>query len=132
MAEPTQAMIAYMTDFQFIGIAARSVGLTRNSRPRLGMLASLDHTTHYYPLPPDFDPSTPLLHVMESAIADVASGRGVVRGLLYTQDGVLVAATAQEGVVRADFGGGKAERGLVEGGGVGDTDEPSKGVKAKL
>jgi acyl-CoA thioesterase 8 len=123
-------MIAYMTDFQFIGTASRSVGLSRTSSPRLGMLASLDHTTHFYPLPPDFDPATPLLHVMESAIADVRSGRGLVRGTLYTPQGVMVAATLQEGVVRADLG--KAERRLVEGGGVVDVDDHKKGAKAKL
>ncbi len=57
---------------------------------------------------------------MDSPLTDVASGRGVVRGLLYTADGVLVATTLQEGVVRADLG--KGERGVVEGGGVGDED----------
>lgn len=72
--------------------------------------ASLDHTTHYYALPDDFDPSAPLLHIMESVMVDVASGRGFVRGLLYTDKGVLVAATSQEGVVRADFGGGMRPR----------------------
>lgn len=125
-----QAMIAYMTDFQFIGTAALSVGLTRISTPRLGMLASLDHTTHFYPLPPDFDPSAPLLHVMHVNIADVTAGRGVVRGLLYTAGGVLLAVTSQEGVVRADLG--KEVRGLVENGGMGDEVERGKDVKAKL
>lgn len=126
----SQAMIAYMSDFQYIGVASRSVGLTRISKPRLGMLASLDHATHFYPIPPDFDPSSPILHVMEAAIVDVPSGRGVVRGLIYSQNGVLLAMTSQEGVVRADLG--KAERGLVEGRGVGEEDEAKAAVKAKL
>lgn len=68
--------------------------------------ASLDHTTHYYPFPADFDASAPLLHIMESAAVDIASGRGLVRGLVYTEKGTLVAATSQEGVIRADFGEG--------------------------
>jgi acyl-CoA thioesterase 8 len=73
-----------------------------------------------------------MLHVMDSPLTDVASGRGVVRGLLYTADGLLVATTFQEGVVRADLGG-KKEKGLVEGGGVGDEEELGvKSVKAKL
>lgn len=97
-------MIAYITDLQFIGTAAQSVGLTWTSSPRLGMLASLDHTTHFYPLPDDFKPGDPMLHVMESVAADVAAGRGLVRGVLYDKNGRLLAATSQEGVVRANFG----------------------------
>jgi acyl-CoA thioesterase 8 len=121
-----------MTDFQFIGTAARALGLTRTSTPRLGMLASLDHSVHYYPIPLDFDPREPLLHVMESSIADVGPGRGVVRGLLYTRQGRILAATGQEGVVRADLGRG--ERGLVEGGGMGgdDAKEDAITTRAKL
>ena len=121
-------MIAYMTDFQFIGTAARSVGLTQSSTPRLGMLATLDHSTHFYPF--SWDVREPLLHVMETEAVDVAAGRGLVRGLVYTSKGELVAGTLQEGVVRADFGSREA-KGLVEGGGVGDVEEEGK-VKAKL
>lgn len=118
-----------MTDFQFIGTAARAVGLTSASSPRLGMLASLDHTTHYYPFPPDFDASKPMLHVMEAGITDVNTGRGFVRGLLYAEDGTLVAVTSQEGVVRADNSMMK-ERGVTEGGGFEGGAE--REVKAKL
>lgn len=109
-------MIGYTTDFQYIGTAARSIGLTSASTPRLGMLATLDHTTHYYPFPEDFDASQPMLHVMQTTIADVDSGRGMVRGLVYTQKGELIAVTSQEGVVRADMRG-LGERGVTEGGG---------------
>jgi acyl-CoA thioesterase 8 len=126
-------MIAYMTDFQFIGTASRALGLTRSSKPRLGMLASLDHAVHYYPIPSDFDPRQPLLHIMESPVADVVPGRGVVRGLVYTQQGKLLAVTHQEGVVRADLG--REARGLVEGGVVGGDDDKEKQgdrVKSKL
>ncbi|WWD19170.1 acyl-CoA thioesterase II [Kwoniella shandongensis] len=133
--ETVKAMIAYMTDFQFIGTASRSVGLHQSSTPRLGMLASLDHSIHFYPFPSNFDPSAPLLHVMESQVVDVASGRGTVKGYVYTQDGVLVAVTSQEGVVRADLRGLEA-KGLVEGGAVEDDESERKGkrktVKAKL
>jgi acyl-CoA thioesterase 8 len=125
-----QAMIAYISDFQFIGTASRAVGLTRVSTPRLGMLASLDHSTHFYPLPDNFDPSSPILHVMEGVITCVASGRGVVRGLIYTEDGVLIATTLQEGVVRADTRG-KKERGLVEGRGLGEEGEADDKVKVE-
>ena len=122
-------MIGYMTDFQFIGTAARAVGLTSASSPRLGMLASLDHTTHYYPFPPGFDASKPMLHVMEAGITDVNTGRGFVRGLLYAEDGTLIAVTSQEGVVRADNSMMK-ERGVTEGGGFEGGAE--RDVKAKL
>ena len=90
-----------MTDFQLIGTAARTVGLSGNSTPRLGMMASLDHSMHFYPLPESFDPSAPLLHAMEATAVDIAAGRGVTRAVLYTEDGHLVASTAQEGVIRA-------------------------------
>ncbi|WVF67535.1 acyl-CoA thioesterase II [Kwoniella sp. CBS 6097] len=130
--ETIKAMIAYMTDFQFIGTASRSVGLHQGSTPRLGMLASLDHTIHFYPFPDDFDPAAPLLHVMESQAVDVASGRGVVQGRVYTSQGALIAVTSQEGVVRADLKGLVA-KGLVEGGAVGEEEkEPTAPVKAKL
>ncbi|WWC71433.1 acyl-CoA thioesterase II [Kwoniella pini CBS 10737] len=130
--ETVKAMIAYMTDFQFIGTASRSVGLHQSSSPRIGMLASLDHSIHFYPFPDDFDPSAPLLHVMESQSVNVGSGRGVVQGSVYTQEGILIAVTAQEGVVRADLRGLEA-RGLIEGGAVGeDKEEGLKKREAKL
>ncbi|WWC90509.1 acyl-CoA thioesterase II [Kwoniella dendrophila CBS 6074] len=121
--ETAKAMIAYMTDFQFIGTASRSVGLHQSSNPRIGMLASLDHTIHFYPIPPDFDISTePILHVMESQSVNVSSGRGVVQGRVYTQKGILIAVTSQEGVVRADLRGLEA-KGLIEGGITVEDDE---------
>jgi hypothetical protein len=35
-----QCILAYISDFQFIGSAAQSVGLSHTSQPRLGMLVS--------------------------------------------------------------------------------------------
>ena len=96
-----QCVIACISDFQFIGTAARRLGLTAISNPRLGMLASLDHSIYFYPLPRDFDPSAPLLHVIEAVVVDTEPGRGVVRGRIYTDKGELIAVTMQEGVVRA-------------------------------
>lgn len=40
-ADAPQALIGFMTDFQFIGTGARSVGLSGTSQPRLGMMVSL-------------------------------------------------------------------------------------------
>lgn len=128
--ETVKAMIAYMSDFQFIGTTARSVGLNQNSNPRLGMLASLDHAIHFYPFPDTFDPSAPLLHVMEAQAANLSSGRGIARGRIYTPDGHLIAATGQEGVVRAEGKGGK-RKGLIEGG-MDEADVRKNDAKAKL
>ncbi|ODN90780.1 acyl-CoA thioesterase II [Cryptococcus wingfieldii CBS 7118] len=126
--ETVKAMISYISDFQFIGTAARSVGMNQNSTPRLGMLASLDHAIHFYPFPSNFDPAAPLLHVMESQSVNLSSGRGLARGRIYTWDGVLIATTGQEGVTRANVKG-KQTKGAIEGGMV-DVDVSK--VKAKL
>lgn len=96
-----RAMIGYMTDSQAIATPGRTIGLSATSDPRLGMVATIDHTIHFYPLPPDYDGSQPVLHIMEAQVVDLASGRGHMVGRVYTQDGVLIATTSQEGVVRA-------------------------------
>jgi sugar (pentulose or hexulose) kinase len=70
---------------------------------------------------------------MDSPLVSIDAGRGVVRGLLYTERGELVAVTSQEGVVRAERGRAEADaRGLVEGGGAEEGDEENETVKAKL
>lgn len=123
-----------MTDFQFIGVTARSLGLTRSSTPKLSMLASLDHNIHFYPLPADFNIADPLLYVVDCPVSDIAASRGLARGLLYTHKGQLVAVTHQEGVVRAEING-KKESGLVEQGVVAGDEQPGKkgkGPRAKL
>ncbi|ORX38404.1 thioesterase-like superfamily-domain-containing protein [Kockovaella imperatae] len=99
--EEHKCIIACISDFQFIGAAARRIGLTAISKPPLGMLTSLDHTIYFYPFPKNLDPSAPLLHVIEAIIVDVQPGRGVVQGRIYTETGELIAVTIQEGVVRA-------------------------------
>ena len=124
--ELAKAMIGYMTDFHFIGTVARAVGLTSATKPSIGMLATLDHTVTYYPFPPDFDIGQPLLHVMEAAVADVAAGRGLARGLLYDARGNLLAVTQQEGVVRAKFKDLQTEKGVMEGGGFEGNESKAK------
>ncbi|WVQ80157.1 acyl-CoA thioesterase II [Cryptococcus sp. DSM 104549] len=128
--ETIKAMIAYMSDFQFIGAAARSVGLNQTSTPRLGMLASLDHAIHFFPFPKDLDFSLPILHVMESQAVDLATGRGIARGRVYSANGHLLATTGQEGVVRANVKGKKSS-GVLEGG-MDEADVKEKKAKAKL
>ncbi|CAK9779705.1 unnamed protein product [Cutaneotrichosporon oleaginosum] len=105
-----RAMIGYMTDSQAIATPGRTIGLSATSNPRLGMVATIDHTIHFYPLPPDYDGSQPLLHIMEAQVVDLASGRGQMVGRVYTQSGVLIATTSQEGVVRARKEGVKPRR----------------------
>ncbi|KAJ1310355.1 hypothetical protein OPQ81_007093 [Rhizoctonia solani] len=97
-----KCVLAYISDLNFIGNAARSVGLHSGAAPpnRLGMISSLDHTIWYYDN--DFDCTDWLLFVTVSPRTGM--GRGVVQGRVYTQQGKLIAVVAQEGVVRADLG----------------------------
>ncbi|KAK9894195.1 Thioesterase/thiol ester dehydrase-isomerase [Cystobasidium minutum MCA 4210] len=91
-----KCVIAYASDFQFIGTAARALGLRSSREPRLAMMASLDHSLHFYH---PADASQWLLFVMEAQAA--GDGRGLVHGRIYTQDGKLAVVVQQEGVVRA-------------------------------
>ncbi|KAJ2920347.1 hypothetical protein MD484_g97, partial [Candolleomyces efflorescens] len=87
---------------------SRTLGLKRDGGgpgSRLTMTSTVDHTLWFYNN--DFDFAEWLLYVIESPRA--GSGRGVVHGRIYTQDGTLVAVAAQEGVVRADIRGPVAE-----------------------
>lgn len=99
--EMYKSMITYLTDYQLVGAATRSIGLNMSSTPQIGLIASLDHSIHFYPLPPDLDYQEPVLHVMESQVADMSSGRAVARGRVYSAKGKLLAVTCQEGVFKA-------------------------------
>ncbi|CAE6470446.1 unnamed protein product [Rhizoctonia solani] len=97
-----KCVLAYISDLNFIGNAARSAGLHSGAAPpnRLGMISSLDHAIWYYDN--DFDCTEWLLFVTVSP--RTGTGRGVVHGRVYTQKGKLIAVVTQEGVVRADLG----------------------------
>jgi acyl-CoA thioesterase-2 len=86
-------LLAYVSDFAFITTALLPHGVTGNAP---GMqVASLDHVMWFHhPLRVD----EWLLYVMDSPAASGA--RGLVRGAVYSQDGRLVASTAQEGLIR--------------------------------
>lgn len=58
-------------------------------------VASLDHSLWFHR---DFRMDQWLLHVMKSPNA--SGERGLSLGSIYTQDGKLVATTAQEGLIR--------------------------------
>ncbi|QEW20517.1 Acyl-CoA thioesterase 2 [Marinibacterium anthonyi] len=86
-------MLAYASDLYLLGSSLRPHGLTW-LQPRV-MTASLDHAMWFH-APIAFENWH--LYVMDSPRAGGA--RGFSRGSIYTQDGQLVASTAQEGLIR--------------------------------
>lgn len=86
-------LLAYASDHAFVTTALLPHGATWLSA---GMqVASLDHVMWFHR---PFRIDQWLLHVMDGPSASGA--RGLVRGRVFTQDGKLVASTAQEGVLR--------------------------------
>lgn len=86
-------LLAYASDFAFLTTAMLPHGVSWLSR---GMqVASLDHSMWFHE---DVRVDEWLLHVVDSPKAH--GGRGLVRGRVFTQDGRLVASTAQEGLIR--------------------------------
>lgn len=86
-------LLAYASDSAFITTALRPHGVTWLTP---GMqVASLDHAMWFHR---DFRADEWLLHVIDSPTA--VGARGLVRGRVFTQDGRLVASTAQEGLIR--------------------------------
>ena len=86
-------LLAYASDHSFITTALLPHGVTWLTP---GMqVASLDHVMWFHQ---PFRVDEWLLHVMDSPAAH--GGRGLVRGRVFTQDGRLVASTAQEGLIR--------------------------------
>ncbi|MEZ4462454.1 MAG: acyl-CoA thioesterase II [bacterium] len=86
-------MMAYASDFNFLSTSMFPHGVTWLTP---GMqVASLDHAMWFHR---PFRMDEWLLHVVESPSA--SGGRGLSRGRFFTQDGRLVATTAQEGLIR--------------------------------
>lgn len=88
-----QAVLAYASDFNFLGTAMRPHGVNWFSK---GMVcASLDHAMWFHrPVKAD----EWLLYSMDSPSSSGA--RGMNRGLIFAQDGTLVATDMQEGLMR--------------------------------
>ncbi len=86
-------LLAYASDYSFLTTSLLPHGVSWLTP---GMqVASLDHIMWFHrPLRVD----RWLLHVVDSPSAHGA--RGLVRGRVYSEDGVLVASTAQEGLIR--------------------------------
>lgn len=88
-----RALLAYASDHAFITTALLPHGVGWHTP---GMqVASIDHVMWFHQ---PFRADEWLLHVMESPAARGA--RGLVRGKVFTEDGRLVASTAQEGLIR--------------------------------
>ncbi len=86
-------LLAYASDFGFLTTAMRPHAVSWLTP---GMqVASLDHAMWFHQ---DFRVDQWMLHVVDSPSAH--GGRGLVRGQVFTQDGVLVASTIQEGLMR--------------------------------
>jgi acyl-CoA thioesterase II len=86
-------VLAYVSDYHLIATAMRPHGLTLGS-PGV-TVASIDHAMWFHR---SVRVDEWLLYSIESPAA--AGARGFARASLFTRDGVLVASTAQEGLLR--------------------------------
>jgi acyl-CoA thioesterase-2 len=86
-------MLAYASDFGLVTTSLYPHGQSFWT-PKM-QVASLDHAMWFHR---DFKMDDWLLYVMESPSASGA--RGFCHGKVYTRDGVLVASTTQEGLIR--------------------------------
>ena len=85
-------VFTYMSDLTLLGATVQP-HLAAGERP--AMMASLDHAMWFHR---PFRADEWLLYDQETGSA--TGGRGIARGRLYTQSGVLAASVAQEGVIR--------------------------------
>jgi len=84
------AVLAYASDYGLISTAKGHVNIQQ-----MGVIASLDHTVWFHS---PFRADEWLLYYVESNRA--ADGRGIAFGMVFQEDGTLVATVAQEAVVR--------------------------------
>lgn len=88
-----RCLLTYASDFQFLGTSLNPHGLTFMSKNL--QVASLDHAIWFHR---DFRMDEWLLYDKDSPSA--SAGRGFNRGNFFNQDGVLVASTTQEALIR--------------------------------
>lgn len=86
-------LLAYASDFNFLPTAVQPHGKSF-AQPDMQM-ATIDHAMWFHK---DFRMDDWLLYAIDSPAA--AGGRGLVRGQFFNREGVLVASTIQEGVIR--------------------------------
>lgn len=88
-----QNLLTYVSDYELLGTSTLPHGLLFGRG--MVQMASLDHALWFHR---EFRVDDWLLYSMDSPNASGA--RGFARGQFFTRDGVLVASTAQEGLVR--------------------------------
>ncbi len=88
-----QNLLAYVSDYELLGASVLPHGLTFVTGGLI--MASLDHALWFHR---EFRIDQWLLYAIDSPNASGA--RGFSRGRLFTEDGVLVASTSQEGLIR--------------------------------
>lgn len=91
-----RCLLTYASDFQFLGTSLNPHGLTFMSKNL--QVASLDHAIWFHR---DFRMDEWLLYDKDSPSA--SAGRGFNRGNFFNQNGVLVASTTQEALIRQKF-----------------------------
>jgi acyl-CoA thioesterase-2 len=88
-----RALLAYASDFHLVGTTMFPHGISFLQRNV--QVASLDHAMWFHR---PFRVDEWLLYACDSPTAQ--GGRGLARGMIYSEDGRLVASTAQEGLIR--------------------------------
>lgn len=88
-----RSLLAYASDFHLIGTTTFPHAISY-LQPNVRM-ASLDHAMWFHR---PFRTDDWLLYACDSPSAQ--ESRGLARGMIYTREGVLVASTAQEGLIR--------------------------------
>ncbi len=86
-----RSLLAYVSDYNFLGAAIQPHGISLMQL----QVASIDHAMWFHR---ECRVDDWLLYVIDSPSA--AGARGFCRGSIYSKDGVLVASTAQEGLLR--------------------------------
>lgn len=88
-----QAVLAYVSDFSLLATSLLPHALSWKSSPL--QMASLDHALWFH-RPTDMNE----WHLYDQDSPSASGARGFSRGLIYRHDGVLVASTCQEGLIR--------------------------------
>ena len=88
-----QTMLAFMSDFELLPTALRPHPYSERSADM--QIASLDHALWFHR---DFRADEYLLYVLDSPSA--AGNRGFSRGSFYNREGILVASSVQESLLR--------------------------------
>ena len=88
-----QASLAYASDYHFLSTALQAHGLAVQDKSL--RLATIDHAMWFHHT---FQFDDWLMYEMESPFS--GNGRALVQGKIYNKDGLLVASSVQEGLLR--------------------------------